>query len=119
VFSQRRRTKKLIVALQFQFANQAAWGCDDCRRRGLEEQRRCGWQRHSHDNARAVWARANTVATQCPRSLISADSLAYIEEFFTWKLFGGMDHYALAAKTVDAFFVLEREWLKEKRNGHD
>jgi hypothetical protein len=59
------------------------------------------------------------VATECPRSLISADSLAYIEEFFTWKLFGHADHYALAGKTVDAFFVLEREWLKEQRNGHD
>jgi hypothetical protein len=59
------------------------------------------------------------VAEECPQSYITAESLAYIEEFFTWKLFGHADHYTLAAKTVDAFFVLEREWLKEQRHGQD
>ena len=112
------RTKKLIVALHFQFANQAAWGCDDCRRRGLEGQRRCGWS-EDQSPSRAVWGRAGVTSTECPRSFISAESLAYIEEFFTWKLFGNVDYYSLPAKTVDAFFVLEREWLKEQRNGQD
>jgi hypothetical protein len=59
------------------------------------------------------------MCNQCPISFITADSLAYIEEFFTWKLFRHVDHYALPAKTVDAFFVLEREWLKEQGNGHE
>ncbi|HET8546871.1 MAG TPA: hypothetical protein VFL57_02655 [Bryobacteraceae bacterium] len=68
---------------------------------------------------RPVWARAGAVATECPVSYITADSVAYIEEFLTWKLFGHADQYVLPAKTVDAFFVLEREWLKEQRNGQD
>jgi hypothetical protein len=50
---------------------------------------------------------------------VTAQSLAFIEEFFTWKLFGAVDHYGMPAKTVDAFFALEREWLREQRNGND
>ncbi len=37
------RKKKLIVAFHFQYANQAAWKCDSCRRGGLELKRRCGF----------------------------------------------------------------------------
>jgi hypothetical protein len=68
---------------------------------------------------RPVWARGGAASRECPRSFVTGQSLAWIEEFFTWKLFGGLDHYTLPAKTVDAFFVLEREWLKEQRNGHE
>ena len=41
--AERGGTKKLIVAFHFQFANQAGWRCDACRRNGLEKKRRCGW----------------------------------------------------------------------------
>jgi len=50
--------------------------------------------------------------------VITGEDLALLEGFFAWKLAGG-DISRRAAKTVDAFFALEREWRKEKRNGDE
>ncbi|MEO8129854.1 MAG: hypothetical protein ABJF23_21160 [Bryobacteraceae bacterium] len=40
-----------------------------------------------------------------------------LEQFYAWKLFANEDPKRLPARTVDAFFVLEKELLEEKANG--
>jgi hypothetical protein len=48
---------------------------------------------------------------------VTGDSLALLEEFYAWKLFGNADPKLLPARTVDAFFVLEKELVEERANG--
>jgi hypothetical protein len=42
--------------------------------------------------------------------------MQWLEEFYTWKQFGMRDAYGMPAKTVDAFFVLEKELVEETNN---
>lgn len=111
------RKKKLIVAFQFQFANQAAWECDSCRQSGLEAKRRCGFVR-SEDigNARVVWARGRVTCDECPVSLTSGESQSLLEEFHVWKLFGSHDYTHMPARLVEAIAVLENELKTEIKN---
>jgi len=51
--------------------------------------------------------------TVCPKSLISAQSLALLEEYFAWKLLGQADFRTLSARQVDAFCILENELRKD------
>ncbi len=114
------RTKKLVVAFHFQFANTTAWGCDGCRQSGLESKRRCGWQENATATAaRVVWARGTVSCNTCPVSYITAESKWLLDEFQAWKLFGVRDHYALPAKLVDAIFILENEIRTEMRNAQE
>ena len=87
-----------------------------CRQNGLEKRRRCGWTDEAPPSAeRAVWARGGVTVNSCPKSYVSAQSLAWLEEFRTWKLLGRSGYRGMAAKTVDAFCVLESEWIKQNR----
>ncbi len=115
-----RRKKKLVVAFHFQFSNQAAWRCDTCRKSGLESKRRCGWlPRGDGDAAQGVvvWARRRVSIATCPKSYVTGDSIAFLEQFYAWKLFGHTDPNLLPARTVDAFCVLEKELAEERANG--
>jgi len=110
----RGRTKKLIIAFHFQFSDQAGWKCETCRAAGLEKKRRCRFIPGLGDTPeRAVWARKHAATTNCPKSLISAESLAWIEEYCAWKLAGGADYRALGARQLDAFHTLEQELRAE------
>jgi hypothetical protein len=110
-----RRTKKLTVAFHFLFANQAAWKCDTCRKQGLEKKRRCGWQDTTEDTSKTVWARNGLAVSTCPKSLITGESLAFLEEYQTRRLFGDFANLnSLPAKNVDAFCVLEQLLAKER-----
>lgn len=53
--------------------------------------------------------------SSCPTSFITSESIAMIEEFHVWKLFGVSDVYRLPARQVEAIFVLENE-LRSERN---
>ena len=44
---------------------------------------------------------------QCPKSIITAESLSLIEQYRIFKQFGNPDVHALSARVVDAIFVLE------------
>jgi hypothetical protein len=111
---QRGRAKKLIVAFHFQFANKTAWKCDTCRASGLEQKRRCGWLEHDKlASPPIVWARKKVCVSSCPTSHITPESIAMIEEFHVWKLFGASDVYRLPARLVEAIFVLENELRSE------
>jgi hypothetical protein len=114
--AKRRRAKKLIVAFHFQYANQAAWKCDDCRKRGLEIQRQCGWLREqAQAGKKCVWSRESVAITSCPVSYISPESVSFLEEFHAWKLFGCPNIYELPARAAEAFYVLETELRSEYR----
>lgn len=104
------RKKKLIVAFHFQFSNQAGWECATCRRAGLEIRRRCGWTPEALETReRVVWARNNAAATICPKSLITAQSMAWIEEYLVRRKLRQRGIDGLAARKVEAFLVLEHE----------
>jgi hypothetical protein len=112
-----RRKKKLITAFHFQFANQSAWKCGECRRQGLERQRNCPWLPPVTDGKpRIVWARRDVIARSCPKGSIRAESLRWLEEFGVWKAGAGRGLERLPARTADAFFVLEQELRAEQNH---
>jgi len=121
VRAERGRTKKLILAFHFQFADQAGWKCEDCRRSGLEEKRRCALgARGKEQPRRVVWTRSGVMAESCPKSLITGESLALIEAYCAWKLNGGGDYRDMPVREVEAFWVLEQELRKEvERRGDE
>jgi len=113
-----RRTKKLIVAFHFQFANQAGWECDACRKAGLEARRRCGWLPVTAATpARVVWARKGAACESCPKSYVAARSVAWVEQFWVRKRLGEKGTAGLTARDVEAFLILERECAAEGRQG--
>jgi hypothetical protein len=117
------RKKKLIVAFHFVTANQrfpngAGWNCDSCRQHGLEVKRRCGFLPEDQRGApRIVWGRGQTQAEECPKSLITGESLALLEEFFVRRRLGMQDSRELEARKVDAFLILRDEMEREERDG--
>jgi len=112
-----RRSKKLIVAFHFQFAKQAAWRCDECRKLGLEKRRRCAWAGDEEsDGKRIVWGRRQIAVTQCPKSLITGESLYLLEQFSAWKQCPGTNLQTMPARVVDAIAVLENEVRAELRS---
>ena len=117
MLAQRRPAKKLIVAFHFHlFSNQAGWECDACRKSGLEQKRRCGWLGLASDErGPVVWARRGVALTRCPKSTISAESEALVEEFFVRRRLGGTAFAQLSARQVEAFVILESA-LEEERN---
>lgn len=114
---ERNRNKKLIVAFHFQFANRAGWNCDACRKTGLEKKRRCGFlPTEDRGSPRLVWARKHAQAEECPKSLVTGESLAFVEEFFIRRQLGMADTLELAARKVDAFVILRGEMEREERD---
>jgi hypothetical protein len=85
-----------------------------CRKSGLEKKRNCGWLPSSGRlTEQVVWARGSVAVTSCPRSHITPESIALLEEFHAWKLFGACDYYRMPARLVEAIFVLENELRSE------
>lgn len=68
---------------------------------------------------KVVWARRGVVAEQCPRSLITAESLARIEEFEVWRTDRAPSLLEMDALKADAFWILENERARECANGQD
>lgn len=113
--AERRSTKKLIVAFHFLRGDGARWACDACRKQGLEARRRCGFLPEDRRSAkRVVWARGTASTEECPKSLITAESVALLERFVAAKIWEWKDPTACEA---DAFVVLEHELRAEGSNG--
>jgi hypothetical protein len=53
----------------------------------------------------------------CPKSHVTAQSIAWLEEYYAWKFFGQRDFHRMPARTVEAFCVLEAELAEERANG--
>ena len=76
----------------------------------------CGWLEEQAPTAPTiVWARKAVCVTSCPTSYITPESIALLEEFHAWKLFGTSEWRELPARLVEAIFVLENE-LRSERN---
>ena len=57
------------------------------------------------------------ISLQCPKSVITAQSLYFIEQFKVWKHFGATDVLSMNAKTAEAFVILEEAVQVEKQRG--
>jgi hypothetical protein len=120
---ERARKKKLIVAFHFQLANaefagRAGWDCESCRRNGLEVKRRCGFlPEERRGEPRIVWGRRQVQSQECPKSFVTGDSIALLEEYFVRRRLGISDSMETEARKTDAFLILRdlMEW--EERNG--
>lgn len=114
----RERKKKLIVAFHFQFSNRAGWDCESCRRNGLEAKRRCGFLAEvKRGGPRIVWGRKQASCEECPKSFVSGESLALVEEHFVRKRLGMECSLETEARKVDAFLILRDEMEREERDG--
>lgn len=108
------RAKKLTVAFHFYRTSQAGWRCDQCRRQGLEAKRRCGFiPPEKRGPRKLVWVRGRVSSEECPKSLVTPESVERLEKFLGWKFAGGGSLVDLLAKEADAFLVLEGEWRAE------
>jgi hypothetical protein len=111
-----------MVAFHFVYANESTsrggWNCDSCRRHGLERKRRCGFlASEQRGEARIVWGRHGAQAEECPKSLITAESLTLIEEFLVGRRLGMQNGLDMDARKADAFLILQEEMEREQRNG--
>jgi hypothetical protein len=84
----------------------------------LEKRRRCGWLAGEDCvGAPIVWARGHTVLATCPKSYVTAESAALLEEYNAWKLCGAPNVFELPARLVHAIFILENERRAEVNDG--
>ena len=65
---------------------------------------------------RLVWARKSAQAEECPKSLVTGESLAFVEEFFIRRQLRMADTLEMGARKVDAFVILRREMEREERD---
>jgi hypothetical protein len=111
-----------MVAFHFVYAGESAgrggWNCDSCRRHGLEKKRRCGFlASEERGEVRIVWGRHGAQAEECPKSLITGESLVLIEEFLVGRRLGMQNGLEMDARKADAFLILQAEMEREQRNG--
>jgi hypothetical protein len=64
-----------------------------------------------------VWARAGVATQACPKSYITGDSAAWVDQFQTWKRLGYPDPRTLSARETHAMLILEQELLNEVKRG--
>jgi hypothetical protein len=84
----------------------------------LEKRRRCGWLAGDDSGAGPiVWAWGRTTLTTCPNSYVTPDSIALLEEYHAWKVFGAQNVFDLPARLVHAIFILENELKAEANDG--
>jgi hypothetical protein len=59
------------------------------------------------------------VAFHCPKSIITAQSLYFLEQFRMWKEFGGGAPWSIEAKAAEAILLLEELWRRENEHGEE
>ena len=64
---------------------------------------------------RVVWARGPVATDICPKSLITAQSIGWIEEFLVWKRLGLVLDADAHVRQVEAFLILEEQLLTERQ----
>lgn len=64
-----------------------------------------------------VWIRGQTATEECPKSLMTPQSLEWLEKFFVWKFSGGRNLLQMPARDADALLILEQEWRKGANDG--
>jgi hypothetical protein len=63
-----------------------------------------------------VWGRKNAHSEECPKSFITGDSLALVEEFAARRRLSIPDSLDIDARKIDAFLILQREMENEQRD---
>ncbi len=63
--------------------------------------------------------RGRVSTTECPRSLITGESVAWLEQFHAWKRLGFPDARRLTAREGHAMLILEQEYGVEVSGGED
>jgi hypothetical protein len=120
---ERARKKKLIVAFHFQLASaqladRAGWDCGSCRSNGLEKKRRCGFiPLEDRGEPRIIWGRRQVQTQECPKSFITGESIALLEEYFVSSRLGIPQSVELEARKADAFLILRELMEREERDG--
>ncbi len=56
---------------------------------------------------------------QCPKSVISAQSLNFLEQFRVWQAFEGGTPWDLDARAAEAILLLRDAWRKERERGQN
>jgi hypothetical protein len=80
--------------------------------------RRCGYLAAARETPeKTVWARKTVGTDQCPTSMITAQSLEWIEQFYVWRKLGPNYRRELSAREVEAFLILEQEARAEESDG--
>jgi hypothetical protein len=87
----------------------------------LEQKRRCGWLNFDHhDSAKPVWARRQVSLTTCPKSYITGESMALLEDFLVRQRFGRPNLEHMTAREADTFLILEEAAATEIKDArHD
>jgi len=82
----------------------------------LEIKRRCGWIPAAIETpAQVVWARGPVATDVCPKSVITAQSIGWIEEFLVWKRLGLTLNLDASVRQVEAFLILEEQISSERQ----
>lgn len=80
--------------------------------------RRCGWLEAAKTTpAKVVWSGKRIATDVCPKSLITARSIGWIEEFFVWRKLGLSLSTDMNARQAEAFLILQEELWSEQRDG--
>ena len=66
---------------------------------------------------RIVWGRKQTHVDECPKTFVTAGSLALLEECFVRRRLGVPDSIDTEARTMDAFLILNDLMEREKADG--
>ncbi len=64
-----------------------------------------------------MWARSGVISAHCPKSVITAQSLYFLEQFRFWKQLGGGNSESMSAKTAEAVVILDEAWRAENQRG--
>jgi len=67
--------------------------------------------------SRIVWGRKRMHVDECPKSLVTGESLSLLEEFFVRRRLEIPDSLDLEARKVEAFLILRDLMEKEQRSG--
>jgi hypothetical protein len=61
---------------------------------------------------RIVWAKNDAATTVCPKSFITPQSMAWLEEYLVRRKLGEKGLDGLGAREVEAFVIMEHELTK-------
>ena len=83
----------------------------------MAEARNCAWLPEPVSSNRVIWTRNGVFTHQCPKSIISSQSLMFIEHFRYWKRFGGGAPWQMDSKTAEALLLLDQLFKAEEHYG--
>jgi len=64
-----------------------------------------------------VWGRKQVQTRECPKSLITGESVTLLEEFFVRRRLGIADSLETEARKTDAFLILRDQMEREEKDG--